>query len=228
MPKPLLIKPIIKAVKKATGININELQAVDLMRGKFVKAGRKAIKEHLGVNTKVFNQMIDAVGATPARKAAVKGRNYVKNLNRFLDDPVDAIYQYGKRKVKAKAHGLLDDFFEDEREDSQAVINRRALDMLQGTLFSFNPMSAEEFKLPRKLWHRAGQLDYDTIMEEVYKLEKTNFYHGAEEQSEHDRTYAKSGEHAGYKQGLTARELVRKIVSMIDTGHYSEPHDGRI
>jgi len=236
----LLIKPILKALKKGlatatkaqTGLSMKQisqlsnLDIVNLVRAKAIKTSKKHVANSLGITQSQLNFVIDVIKMTPARKKAVTGANYVKNVNRFLTDPVKTVKQYTKQLVERqirKSFGGLDDVVPGEYEDVLL-----ALKYLQGALFEKD----KSLKLPDELYDNLGELDEDMIHFMTESLATDMYY----QEQGHDEVLVTDVEgkdingnpyYKGYMRGIFVKEYMEHLVSLISKGHVSIPTNGR-
>lgn len=245
-PAVLLIKPLIKSITKAavkmagkttakaatakvagtaakTGVSaiakgsFSATDAVNIARAAVDKKIAPSVAKSLNMTTKELNQITKQIRMTEARKEAVRGRNYVRNLNRFLEKPEKSVQSYVKNQLRKgikkqlkpltdKAQSKLDDAVEELLETPKMV----ALKRLEGRLKQAEPT----YEFPATLWDNIDDVDIDVLLEILEEIEADLYY-----TSRHGEVAMVNEEHKGYKQGILWQDYVgdieRRLLSQV-------------
>lgn len=243
-PALLLVKPLLKAIGKeavkiigkqaakagvSAGLTaaskgaLTALDAVNIARSAIDKTILPSVAKSLGMTTKELKQITQAIKMTDARKKAVQGKNFIRNVNRFVETPQTSIKQYLKRELKKQVRkGVQDQIKETTQDKTKNFASRNALKLLEGKLKAVNPT----LKIPATVWAQVDELDVDTIFEVMEYLE-IDFYYTANN-SEPDNPIYLDKEHKGFRQGMEEADFVDMIESMLLNGFHSTPIDGII
>lgn len=245
-PVILAIKPLVKAIGKealkliakqaakagtsaavttAAKGGISSLDALHIMRAAVDKRILPTVAKSLGMSTKELQAITKGINITDARRKAVQGKNFIKNVNRFVETPQKTVKQYLKNELRNKVTKSTQDALKkanEGKENSEEIAKRNALSMLEGKLKAINP----KLKLPKSVWRSVDDIDIDTVFEVMEYLE-VDFYYTANN-SEPDNPIYLDETHKGYKRGLEQKDFVSMIESMLLNGHYSTPIDGII
>lgn len=242
----MLVKPLIKAIgkeaakligkeaakagtsaglKAAAKGTLKAVDAINVARAAVDKKMAATIAKSLGMTTKELNALTKALKMTDARKQAVTGKNYLKNINKYLDSPQKTIKQYVKNELKKNLKPTKDlptGDKKDIKEDAEKVAKRNALTILDGKLKKINP----NLSLPKSVWEAVDTLDIDDIFEVMEYLE-VDFYYTANN-SEPDNPIYLDATHKGYSQGMEEPDFINMVESMLLNGFHSTPIDGII
>lgn len=254
-PAVLLIKPLIKAITKAavktagkatakaatakvagtaakTGVSaiakgsLSATDAINIARAAVDKKIAPSVARSLGMTTKELKQITSQINMTKARKEAVKGRNYIRNLNRFLEKPQQSVKSYVKSELRKgikkqlkpatdKAQSKLDEMAEEMLETPKMV----ALKRLEGRLKQAEP----SYSFPSRVWDNASDIDIDVVLEMLEEIEADLYY-----TSRHGEVAMVNEEHKGYKQGILFKDYVADIEHRLLAEVVGTPIDGII
>lgn len=245
-PALLAIKPLLKAIGKqaakvigketakagvSAGVTVaakgslSALDAVNIARAAVDPKIAPAVAKSLGMTTKELKKITAGIKMTDARRKAVQGKNFIKNVNRFVDNPQKSIKQYTKTELKRKITKSTQDALkkgQEGKENAEKIAKRNALLLLEGKLKKINPTLG----VPKSVWAELDNLDIETIFEVMEYLE-VDFYYTANN-SEPDNPIYLDKDHKGYAQGMQETDFVAMIESMLLEGFYSTPVDGII
>lgn len=220
----LLIKPLLKAIgKQLTKLGITakvgEIEAINILRTTVDKNMITTVAKKLGLSSKQLREITKGINLTEARKKAVKGKEYIKNLNRFLDKPEKTIKDYVNKQLKKSIKDGLKDKAQEKAKQSDNVIVYNALKLLQGKLKKVDV----RLDLSQNIWDNIDKIDIEDVFTAMEYLE-TDFYYTSNFES--DNPVFLDIEHKGYKQGMEQIEFIEMIESMILNGHHSIKIDG--
>jgi hypothetical protein len=229
MAKPLLllVKPVIKAISKKAGIKITNLDAVNLVRAKFDKTIHKAVADSLGISTKRLREITSFIPNTTTRKQAVTGANYIKNVNRFIKDPVKSIKSYTQNYLKSQIKHGIKDLLSNENEDieTENSATYRALLILQGKLNDVG----DGLILSQNIWNNVENIDVEDIWEIIDGLAMDGYYN---QENNHEKVLAFKGiggvtdeNDKGYGKALLVNEYMARLENMLIHGYHSQPSD---
>lgn len=256
----LLIKPIVAELKKeairraaqsgaakAAGLSIRDIEklsnldVLNLVRAKAVKGIKKDVAQSLGVSVKDLNATLKDITLTEQRKQAVKGLNYVKNANRFINNPVKTIKGQGKRIISEQIRKDARDTIKEQnpkpkvdkpevKQDDKPEVKRdktpqeEALDELQKTLDQYG---YNNLKLPDYLWDIADELETRWIYAALDSIEDDRYYN-----IDNDTITVVSeknqGRGGGYKLGYTSEDYIDHMVQLITSGRVVTKYEGGI
>lgn len=237
-PAVLLIKPLIKAITKAavktagkatakaatakvagtaakTGVgaiakgSLSATDAINIARAAVDKKIAPSVARSLGMTTKELNEITSKIRMTEVRKEAVRGKNYIRNLNRFLEKPEKSVKSYVKNQLRKgvkkqlkpvtdKLQSKLDEAAEELMETPKMV----ALKRLEGRLKQAEPT----YSFPPRVWDNIDDIEIDIILEILEEIEADLYY-----TSRHGEVAMVNEEHKGYKQGILWQDYVADI-----------------
>lgn len=245
-PALLAIKPLLKAigkeavkligkkaakagvsagVKAAAKGSLSALDVVNIARAAVDKKMVASVAKSLGMSSAELRKITSALRMTDARRKAVQGKNFLKNVNRFVKDPQKSIKQYVKNELKRKTTKTVQDALKetaDNKESAETAVKRNALMILEGKLKKINPA----LSVPKSVWQSIEELDIDDIFEVMEYLE-ADFYYTANNSDPDNPIYLDST-HKGFKQGLEEQDFIAMIEGMLLNGFHSSPIDGII
>lgn len=228
-PVVLLIKPLVKAIGKEllkAGIKelaITNLDAVNILRTTVDKKLAPTVAKSLGLSTKQLKSITDGLNLTEARKKAVTGKNFIKNVNRFTENPQKSIKQYVKNELKRGISKGLQQEQDNVEKTANEKIVYNALKLLEGKLQEIDRVGSG-LKLSQKIWDNIEYIDVDDIFQVMEYLEVDMFYQS--QNSDPDNPIYLDSDHHGYRQGMEAHDFVDMIEDMLLQGHHSTPVDG--
>lgn len=255
-PAVLLIKPLIKAIGKAavkaagtatakgatakvattaakTGLgalakgSISATDAINIARAAVDKKIAPSVAKSLGMTTKELKAVTDKLSMTQARKEAVKGKNYLKNINRFLEKPESSIKSYVKRELRKgvkkqlkpltdKAQSKLDEAAEKLLETPKQI----ALRKLEGHL----RRGDEKFTFSKQVWDNIDDIDIDVILEILEEIDQDLYYN---QNTAWEITMANE-QNKGYKMGILWSDYISDIQNRLLADVVGTPIDGII
>lgn len=241
-PALLLIKPLLKSIGKeavkvlgktaasstaSAGVKaaaqgaLSAVDAVNIARAAVDKKMAGAIAKSLGMTTKELNAITKGLNMTDARKAAVKGRNYVRNLNRFLESPEKSIKAYAKNQLRQKANKTAKDLTDEMKEGAKkrAVIN--GLKMLDGKLKNIHPT----VHLSDRVWANTDNIDIEDVYAALAYVEM-DLYDGTSGQTQKGEIIFTDSEHKGYKGAMELDEFMAMMEDMLLQDFHSTTIDG--
>lgn len=239
----LLIKPIVSALKKAAikkaagtgaakaaGLGVSEitklsnLDVLNLVRAKVVKGTKAEVAKSLGISVKDLNATLADIKLTETRRKAVKGVNYIRNANRFIQDPVKTLKGQGKRiisrEVRKRAGKAIDDIQETLKEEEERK-KEAEFELLEDDLR--NKLQKDEFMFSPELRLLLPQMKYDHIHSVRMSLERDEYYEYKGNETVVVST-DNGGEGGGYKMGVTIPEYIAYVETLLATGMAFTPH----
>ena len=180
MPKPLLLKPIIKAISKnpqakqalamgRKGLNLHNIDILNLTRSKFDSAMRRIVADSLGLNSAQLRTVLNAINPTAARKAAVTGENFKREIMRHTGKQLN-IKQY-----KSKMRSITDmmEWFE-TKDEEEARIQRHNPQLIELNN-RLKEVSGGELQLPEWLMQTQVEFHQDIIDEITDSMDLDDF-----------------------------------------------------
>lgn len=221
----ILIKPLMKSITKAAiktlgkatvkstlkGLNslakgsFSPIDAINIARSTIDKKNVSSIAKSLGLTTNELNQITSELNMTDIRKKAVTGKNYIHNLNRFLEKPQSSVKSYINNNLKKSLNSVtnqvqthINDEFDKLLETPKLI----ALRMLEGKLKQAEPL----FSFSKKIWDNINNIDEDIILEILEEIESDLYYNTI-----NDEVIMTNEEHKGYQQGILFKDYTKDI-----------------
>lgn len=229
----LLIKPILNKLKKdaikkaaetgalkATGLTLEKIEklsnidVLNLVRAKAVKGTKTQVANSLGISVKDLNETLKSITLTETRKKAVKGKNYIANANRFLNNPVKTIGTKYKSKIISDTSEKASKYIDDKTDKKEKIANEIELELLQRDLFSHST----RLKLSSKVFLNSENINIDTIMYLREKVQADQYYeaHGIDFFIE---TLEFGGKGGGYQMAKLTDEYMNNIERLLLNGY---------
>lgn len=241
-PAVLLIKPLLKSIGKAATTALGKtaasttasagakaaaqgalkaVDAVNIARAAVDKRLAPAIAKSLGMTTKELKAITDALNMTDARKTAVKGKNYIKNLNRFLESPQKSIKSYVQKELRKTAKKTAKDLTDEMKEGGKKRAVIAGLKMLDGKLKAIHP----SLGLSERVWANTDNIDIEDVYQALTYVEM-DLYDGSSGQNTKGDVIVTDNEHKGYSQAMEVPEFMAMMENMLIQDFHSTPIDG--
>ena len=219
MPKPLLLKPIISAISKnpqakqalamgRKGLNLHNIDILNLTRSKFDTSMRRIVADSLGLSPAQLRTVLNAINPTAARKTAVTGQNFKREIMRHTGKQLN-IKEY-KNKLRTISDAM--EWFEtQDEEDARTQRQNPQLTELNNRLIE---ISDGDLRLPEHIMQKDVEYIQDIIDELTDSLDFDEPY----PQRDVYIAYSMRGE----PDAMSGQMYLDYIVNMITKGYHVE------
>ena len=83
--------------------NVTELDAINVLRAKQDRRMVTSVAKSLGITNKELHNITNNIRSTKARRTAVTGRNYIKNVNKYSNVMHTSISEYKQTELAYSA-----------------------------------------------------------------------------------------------------------------------------